>query len=219
MSRNIKNVQAKKPYCKICHDAGKSDYNSHWVKDSNGKVLCPTLLNTECRYCFKMGHTIKFCDILLNKNKKKEEPTTKNVVVKPQKSQVIQTNTFEVLQDENDSDNESDKKEVDNFPSLDSKLKQSEYILPKVIFGGNNWAHIAAKPKQEVKIEEKEEMLIINSDYKNSSTEKPIQKPIYIPSYSKHKSWADWSDSEDEDEEEKDVKLEQYSYEQCDDSW
>ena len=35
-----KNVSMKKPYCKVCHDAGKteSEYTSHWVKDLTGKL-------------------------------------------------------------------------------------------------------------------------------------------------------------------------------------
>ena len=51
-------------YCKVCHDAGrpKSEYTSHFVKDKKGpggKVVCPLLLNQECRYCHKKGHTLK----------------------------------------------------------------------------------------------------------------------------------------------------------------
>jgi Nanos RNA binding domain len=49
--------------CKVCRDAGRPEsvYTSHYVKDRSGNVICPTLLNQECRYCFKKGHTVKFC--------------------------------------------------------------------------------------------------------------------------------------------------------------
>lgn len=49
--------------CKVCRDAGRPEsvYTSHYVKDRIGNVICPTLLNQECRYCFKKGHTVKFC--------------------------------------------------------------------------------------------------------------------------------------------------------------
>ena len=57
-----------KPCCKVCKDAGKSEamFSSHFVKDRTGKVICPLLLSQECRYCFKLGHTVKFCQALNN---------------------------------------------------------------------------------------------------------------------------------------------------------
>ena len=53
-------------YCKVCHDAGRPhhEYTSHFVKDKkgpDGKVVCPLLLNQECRYCHQKGHTPKEC--------------------------------------------------------------------------------------------------------------------------------------------------------------
>ena len=49
-------------FCKICSDSGKSssDVHSHNVRE-RGRVVCPTLLSTECRYCKEKGHTPKFC--------------------------------------------------------------------------------------------------------------------------------------------------------------
>jgi hypothetical protein len=81
MSRNAKISPSvnKKPYCKVCFDAGKpeSEYTSHWVRtlpdrNGNSSVTCPTLLGTECRYCFKFGHTAKFCPVI-EKNRKEKE--------------------------------------------------------------------------------------------------------------------------------------------------
>ena len=67
-SRNTANTNttAAKPFCKVCRDAGKpeSEYTSHFVKDQpgpNGKVICPTLLNQDCRICGKSGHTSSYC--------------------------------------------------------------------------------------------------------------------------------------------------------------
>ena len=59
----------KKPFCKVCFDAGKSEeeYTSHYLKDRpgpNGKVICPTLLATECRYCHEHGHFKSHCPAL-----------------------------------------------------------------------------------------------------------------------------------------------------------
>jgi Fe-S cluster biosynthesis and repair protein YggX len=57
--------------CVACEAAGKpvKEFSSHWVKDSTGKVICPTLLSQNCRFCGKPGHTTKYCDAL----KKKKE--------------------------------------------------------------------------------------------------------------------------------------------------
>ena len=64
-----KQVSTVKPYCKVCHDAGKSEkeYTSHFVKSApgpEGKVVCPTLLAQCCGYCGACGHTPKFCPVL-----------------------------------------------------------------------------------------------------------------------------------------------------------
>jgi hypothetical protein len=65
----------KKPFCKVCCDAGKSEkeYTSHFVKDRDGKTICPTLLSQECRYCFQAGHTVKFCAVLKKREQEKEQ--------------------------------------------------------------------------------------------------------------------------------------------------
>ena len=79
MSRNQSNRRPspafKKPFCKVCCDAGKSEkeYTSHFVKDRDGKTTCPTLLNQECRYCFQAGHTVKFCEVLKKREQEKEQ--------------------------------------------------------------------------------------------------------------------------------------------------
>ena len=65
----------KKPFCKVCFDAKKpqSVYESHWVKDREGKVTCVTLLEQECRYCYQSGHTVKFCPAVAANNAQKEK--------------------------------------------------------------------------------------------------------------------------------------------------
>jgi hypothetical protein len=72
MSKN--NATIVKKYCKVCHDAGKSEdeYRSHCTRetrDIKSKVLCPTLLALECRYCYQAGHTVKYCPVLKEKEK------------------------------------------------------------------------------------------------------------------------------------------------------
>ena len=66
MSKTFNTTKTKTPYCKVCHDAGRpeSEYTSHYVKDqpgTDGKVICPTLLNQACRICHQKGHTSTYC--------------------------------------------------------------------------------------------------------------------------------------------------------------
>lgn len=75
--------QQKRPCCKVCMDAGKSEkeYSSHWVKDTQGAVICPTLLGQKCRYCDRSGHTVKFC-VELEKMTKYKEKCAREVVAR-----------------------------------------------------------------------------------------------------------------------------------------
>ncbi len=76
MSKNASSSSkssSSKMYCKVCHDSGKSEavYTSHFIRESvdpNSKVLCPTLLALECRFCFCKGHTVKYCSVLKRRN-------------------------------------------------------------------------------------------------------------------------------------------------------
>jgi hypothetical protein len=130
MSNN--KMSSKKPFCKICHDAGKpeSEYANHWVKDLNGKTTCPTLLNTECRYCFKRGHTAKFCAVLA-KNNKETKPIVQN------KPAIMNKPVFQ-------------KKPVNGFAVLcndDDEEELTNIVLNLKPVEKTSWASIASKPK------------------------------------------------------------------------
>ena len=61
----------KNPFCKVCFDAKRAGYDSHFLKAdglSSGVVVCPYLLSLECKYCKKPGHTVSYCDVLAAKN-------------------------------------------------------------------------------------------------------------------------------------------------------
>jgi hypothetical protein len=72
------NGNTRNPFCKVCFDAKKPKevYESHWVKDREGKVTCVTLLEQECRYCFNAGHTVKFCPEIAKVNSEKKRAST-----------------------------------------------------------------------------------------------------------------------------------------------
>lgn len=223
MSRNTKNISAKKPYCKVCHDAGKpeSEYASHWVKDLTGKTTCPTLLNTECRYCFKLGHTAKFCDNLIKVNKEKERVERRHQQAVAQKPAAVQKNNpaqkggFAALCEDSDSEEEvSSNIVVNEYPSLFQTAKKVEVSQPEVKTG---WAAIAAKPK-EVKPVSNSGFLVLSDYIKKAPAEKQVVEAKVAPWVSKTnitKSWADWSESEDEH----DLSDMNYSNEVADDTW
>ena len=90
-NRHSRNNRAqKKTFCKVCFDAGKSEeeYTSHFLKDRpgpNGKVICPTLLMTECRYCHDHGHFKSHCPALEERKRDKERRAKARVVSRQQK--------------------------------------------------------------------------------------------------------------------------------------
>lgn len=126
------NTSSKK-MCKVCLDAGKSKevYTSHFTRetpDPKSRVLCPTLLAQECKFCHKMGHTIKYCKELTKReaeqDKKKRieegekkmreaEEEKKRKELRKQLKKERRQNIF------NQEDDEPVKEEVDeDFPPL-----------------------------------------------------------------------------------------------------
>ena len=108
---------APKPFCKVCQDAGKTEkeYTSHFVKSDpgpNGKVVCPTLLAQECRFCFEHGHTAGYCPAIAA-NKKAEEKSLKlaaqrEAIEKKQATKPVvvkkTTNVFAALDESSDTE-------------------------------------------------------------------------------------------------------------------
>jgi hypothetical protein len=206
---HTKQVSNKKPFCKVCQDAGKpeSEYTSHYVrsmpdKSGKSKVTCPTLLATECRFCYKLGHTTKFCPVI-EANKKSEERAANRKQTeekKPLPKAKAPSSVFAALADDSDSDEEKVVKvsnKVSNnvkeeFPSLGSKNVQEA----KPAMSG--WASVAAKTAVQYENEKYEQQLISNSIKRSLP---PLSKTVVIPQpQMEKKSWADWSDSEDEQE-------------------
>lgn len=73
MGRRVQQQRQRTPFCSFCKHAGKSyaEYTSHYPKDRpgpEGKVICPTILATECSYCHEKGHTKRHCQKLRQRN-------------------------------------------------------------------------------------------------------------------------------------------------------
>ena len=68
------------PICKHCNNLGLPDANTHWLREGRGinsKIVCPKLLNTQCKFCKEYGHTISYC----NKLKSKDNEKISNAVI------------------------------------------------------------------------------------------------------------------------------------------
>lgn len=211
MSRNIKNSTPIQKYCKVCHDAGKSEaeYRSHFTRESpdpKSKVLCPTLLALECRYCFKNGHTVKYCSVLKENEKKKknEEVSARRVEkakadVKTKGKSNTNHNAFACL----DSDSEEDEEAVnpqEEFPVLSTAICRSE----PVSFNYAAALTRPAAPKVAPKVEEVLKVQEVVAPAAKVQVAK-VQAAKVAPWASKtatatSKSWAAW-DSESEDDE------------------
>jgi hypothetical protein len=192
---------AQKPFCKVCHDAGKpeSEYTSHFVRSDLGpkaKVVCPTLLSLECRYCFEKGHTVSFCAVLKkhkNADKKAVARTefAEASVQSPTKAPLKATNRFGALDQDTDIEVSKDVK-----VKKQTKAKEEFPILCEVIKKADskpsNGLSYAAKAAKALDMP----VLTRQSHYK--------EKPAIVKKVSKR--WADWTDSDD-DEEVEDVEI------------
>ena len=147
-NNNNNNNNNKKPFCKVCADAGKTD-TAHYVRltpDPKSPVVCPTLLALECRYCFKSGHTVKYCPLAKKNNKLKmnlkmnlkiNRDSVTTITTTTTVTEKTSTNKFDVLME--DSDDEHD--EHDNTPTTSTTTLIN-----------NTWASIAKnKPTPKTK--------------------------------------------------------------------
>jgi hypothetical protein len=187
------NNHSVKKFCKVCHDAGKSEkeYTSHYVRSApgpNGKVVCPTLLSLECRYCFKRGHTVKFCTALL-KSKTPAKPPTSKQQKESKEQPILPTNVFDVLLYESEDKEIS---EMDEFPILgDVKNVQPAN-------SAFSYADALAKVNKVTFVEQAVVIPVI----KATTTTTTIRKKF---------SWADCCESSSDEEEETQVEVEDNS--------
>lgn len=162
--------------CKVCKDAGKpeSEYLTHFVKDREGNVICPTLLSLNCKYCQKPGHTISHCPTLQAKNKanekakRKAEFSTKKDAVKMDTNKKTQSKFgFELLDQEEEEMSEEipihypqSPLVLEEFPSL---LGDALPLIAPVHAGGTTYASMAAKTIEEFENEQFEKKIRENA--------------------------------------------------------
>ena len=192
----MSSVKSVKPFCKVCFDAGKSEaeYSSHFVKSErgrNGKVVCPTLLNLNCTYCHKKGHTKSYCLELKNDKKRSEKAFKRSeFAMKPKKEikKVEKKNVFAALDSESESEGEEDYPE--EFPALSANVTIREH-QKKVSF-----AEMAMKPAVVAAVVGP--VVAIAAEVKEEVEVPTEPRQQRMPM----RSWAEWSDSESDEEDE-----------------
>jgi hypothetical protein len=220
---NKKNIQQPKPFCKICFDAGKSplEYESHYVRSSTGpdsKVVCPTLLALNCRFCHESGHTVNYCKVLAQRKKQEErmQRISRNMAnfaaanasaASALKASNLKTpkNSFALL-DLSDAEDEASSDVEDADVDVDVPMCETSCAVSASVSASapivSSYAAIAAKPAPPapaVAPAPVKQLIVpyVDSDsvFESVSVTQPVRR-----------RWADYitSDEEEEDEEEDD---------------
>ena len=219
-NNSAKNNSTKKFYCKVCHDAGKTEsvYTSHCVKTYNintGKTdtTCPTLLALECRYCWKTGHTVKFCPVLeenkrMDAQRARERARHEYQARQEQQQVAVQTqnkpkNAFAAFAEEQEDEEREAQEEVAKQELQAKQELKAEQEFPalmgntRVVQNNNakSYSCVAATPADERRLE--------------MSRQQRVQQAAQVQAQKKAVSWADEEDSDEEydNEEEEEVKV------------
>ena len=202
LSKHTRNPPKPK-YCKVCHDAGKEEkvYTSHFIRESPdpaSRVVCPTLLALECKYCFKPGHTIKYCVVLKKKNKQENN--------KPQEKKVVQTasipeanNNIYSLLDCDDEIDSTNKPNVTEIPQT-TLVEQSVLSYRKIIDITNQ--QVIAQENERLRREAferaEQQRKAEEAIHQQKMSQSQVVKTMPIFRFRRMSNWAD--DSSDEED-------------------
>lgn len=165
MSKIVKQTRC----CKVCVDAGKveSVYSSHWVKDNNGVVICPTLLSQKCRYCCLPGHTITHCSLYSKRNEVNSMVDKLTIQLKTKKTEKKELKkakqetgsgsryaAFIDYGDDSDGEDAHKKKKA----KLETEALEAEPVIKKITFA-DIVARTIVEPKIVVHIAPTEEVM------------------------------------------------------------
>ena len=93
---NSSKVSNNNMFCGFCKNKG-NEYKSHDLKGKDGIIICKEILSTECRYCHKLGHTIKFCTVLQEKIKREKPVSFSSIVNEKEKEKEKEKESIVVI--------------------------------------------------------------------------------------------------------------------------
>jgi hypothetical protein len=192
------NKAAVKPFCKVCHDSGKTEaeYTSHFVKSepgSKGKVVCPTLLSQGCSYCHETGHTVSYCQVLKQNNKNKEK--VQRVIVFHNKDSFAPAK----VQNKNQHGFAALAFLDEEFDKIDAQEEQRQAEYPVL------QAQTIGQATEKAQAQRQAPMAMSYASMANKAPSAVHKTPIAVTksraivTHNVKKSWADWSDSDDDE--------------------
>lgn len=210
-----------KKFCGVCQKAGLSEgeYTSHFTKSAagpQGTVICPTILNNECSFCYQFGHFKSACPVIIERDRqeKKSEMYEKRAQhqKKPVVSAVVPVNRGRFSALDSDSDSESESFETPT-KSVATKRTFTQANKPVKVEKVEEWPALSTKRVNEVGTTDKPSFATVISTpapvkvaqsgpnicgftviSKTGTVHKPSNKKDYFRS-----NWADDSDSDDDD--------------------
>lgn len=193
-NNQVQNYKTSTKFCNFCKNAGKteSEYTSHFLresKDPNSRIMCPTLLSMECRYCFKKGHTVSKCKKLLNKGNSVMDAPVK----KERKTFVMETpfNKFNLLSDEDYSDMEDNADEASASSCMECSVVSNDSSINNTV----TYASILARPY----IAPVTEKIMPVANYRATVSDDDSSDMSAFRNYKRYTNWADCTTSDEED--------------------
>ena len=210
-----------KKFCGVCQKAGLSEkeYTSHFTKSTPGPqgiVICPTILNNECSFCFQFGHFKSACPAIAAKEKREKkiayeerrDDMKRAASVAAAKHKLpTDINRFSALHCDNDSDEEvapvcGKRKNV----AADAVIAGPKPVDVKPMDTTKpTFAAILAREAPKVVEEESIEtlMTVLKANWSSAtigSTISTAAAPTPIRRTVQRRSWVDLSDDEEDEE-------------------
>ena len=224
----------KKPFCKVCFDAGKD--SAHPLRNAAGQTMCPYLLSLRCNNCHKSGHTVKYCTSSkrLNTPTRAPEPNRaqpKQAQQNKKEEAPKQKTHFDVFQkliaDEEEKEMERENEELaqrlqelahkTNFPAISEKNVVEKKTSDRILTG---WSKAVGKPVKvyETLSEEEEdapaEKEMPQKKEQKQDPEQKQQEPEQVEQEQEEQEQQEQEQEEQEQEEQEQVEPEQQEQEQ-----
>ena len=201
--------KSAKKYCGVCQKAGLSEkeYTSHFTKSAPGEkgiVICPTILNNECSFCFKLGHFKSACPAIAERDRieKKRAAEEKRQYYKQQEQRATEVkkstssrNAFAALRDSSDDEAPVSLKRTH---SVANEIKEEwpalSTVAAKPVCNKPSFASIAANPVPVKKIDPLPNICGFTVITKEGVQHPPPKAPVET----KRCSWVDMSEDEDD---------------------